>query len=245
MEAVSDFIDTLTSTLTPPTHWVLYACLVAAAAVVLYQPVWRWVRNLVTIAHEGGHALTAVLTRRRLTGIRLHSDTSGLTFTKGRPTGPGAVLTAFFGYPAPALLGFGAAALIGGGHIVAFLWIAVLITAVMLVFIRNWFGALALVVVGGGAFAATWYGSAEVQIGAAYIAVFILLLGSVKAVFELAGQRRAARRTGNVASDADQLANLTRLPAGFWMFLFVLINGACTVYGLWLLLPEQEFWPTL
>ena len=44
--------------------------------------------------HEAGHALTAVLTGRRLTGIRLHSDTSGLTLSTGRPSGPGMVATA-------------------------------------------------------------------------------------------------------------------------------------------------------
>ena len=39
--------------------------------------VWRVSRNAITIAHEGGHGLIALLTGRRLDGIRLHSDTSG------------------------------------------------------------------------------------------------------------------------------------------------------------------------
>ena len=38
--------------------------------------VWRLSRNAITIAHEGGHGLIALLTGRRLDGIRLHSDTS-------------------------------------------------------------------------------------------------------------------------------------------------------------------------
>ena len=39
--------------------------------------------DAVTIAHEGGHAVAALLTGRRLRGIRLHSDTSGLTLSAG------------------------------------------------------------------------------------------------------------------------------------------------------------------
>ena len=38
---------------------------------------------------------------RRLDGIRLHSDTSGLTVSRGKPTGIGMVLTAAAGYTAP------------------------------------------------------------------------------------------------------------------------------------------------
>ena len=47
---------------------------------------WRWTRTVPTIVHEGGHALVAVLTGRRLTGIRLHADTSGRVLsTSGAP----------------------------------------------------------------------------------------------------------------------------------------------------------------
>ena len=50
---------------------------VVALAVVVPHTVWRLARNAITIAHEGGHGLVALLTGRRLDGIRLHSDTSG------------------------------------------------------------------------------------------------------------------------------------------------------------------------
>ena len=42
---------------------------------------------LVTITHEGAHGVAAFVTGRRLQGIRLHSDTSGLTISSGRPSG--------------------------------------------------------------------------------------------------------------------------------------------------------------
>lgn len=61
---------------------------------------WRLARRVLTMVHEGGHALAAVLVGRRLEGILLHSDTSGLTVSRGKRTGPGMVLTALAGYRA-------------------------------------------------------------------------------------------------------------------------------------------------
>ncbi len=60
-----------------------------ALVLVLSRAVWPYTRMLVTITHEGGHAVAALLAGRRLQGIRLHSDTSGLTVSSGRPSGPG------------------------------------------------------------------------------------------------------------------------------------------------------------
>lgn len=239
MPPIATVIDTLTQTQDAPPVGVMLACLAVAAAAVLYPPVWRWSRGLVTIAHEGGHAFTAVLMRRRLTGIRLHADTSGLTFSRGRPTGFGAGMTLVAGYTFPAALGLGAAALTGAGRIVLLLWITLVLLAVMLVFIRNWYGALALVVVGAGVFAATWYGNAIVQTVAAYAGAWLLLLGSVKPVLELGSRRRRAR--GRVQSDADQLAGITPVPAGAWIFLFALFTIAAALWGTWMLLPFETW----
>ena len=44
-------------------------------------------RHVVTIVHEGAHGLAAWATGRQLAGIRLHSDTSGVTVSRGRATG--------------------------------------------------------------------------------------------------------------------------------------------------------------
>ena len=62
-----------------------------ALGLVLSRVAWPYTRMLVTITHEGGHAVAALLAGRRLQGIRLHSDTSGLTVSSGRPSGPGTV----------------------------------------------------------------------------------------------------------------------------------------------------------
>jgi hypothetical protein len=60
-----------------PPAWVIGAAGLAALVVVLNTQVWRQAGKVITIAHEGGHALVSVLSGRRLDGIRLHSDSSG------------------------------------------------------------------------------------------------------------------------------------------------------------------------
>ena len=72
---------------------------------VVLPPAWSITRHLVTLVHEAGHAAVAVLTGRRLNGIRLHTDTSGLTVSSGKPRGPGMIATAAAGYLAPSVLG--------------------------------------------------------------------------------------------------------------------------------------------
>ncbi|MDO3398399.1 M50 family metallopeptidase, partial [Nocardioides sp. SOB44] len=64
----------------------------------------------------GGPAVVGVLVGRRLLGIRLHSDTSGVTLSRGRPRGPGMVAMLAAGYLAPAVVGLGAALLLADGR---------------------------------------------------------------------------------------------------------------------------------
>ena len=105
--------DRATGTQPAPPVWVVAVSGVVALIVVLNGWFWHLTRNAITIAHEGGHALVSVLAGRRLQGIRLHSDTSGETRSRGRPDGPGLVLTTMAGYLTPPLLGAGAACAAG------------------------------------------------------------------------------------------------------------------------------------
>ncbi|MBQ1070050.1 M50 family metallopeptidase, partial [Micromonospora sp. D75] len=93
IDGLTTLWETLTSAQPDPPPLLVVLTAVVALAVVATRLPWRIARNAVTIAHEGGHALVALLTGRRLHGIRLHSDTSGLTLSAGRPTGPGMILT--------------------------------------------------------------------------------------------------------------------------------------------------------
>ncbi|TFB96675.1 MULTISPECIES: M50 family metallopeptidase [unclassified Cryobacterium] len=204
----------------------------AAAAIVLVPALWRACRNVVTIAHEGGHALVATLGGRQLDGIRLHSDTSGLTVSRGKPSGLGMVLTLLAGYSSPALLGLGAAWLLSLGYSVGLLWLLLAALALLLIQVRNWFGLWSVLATATVIFAVTWFGSAFVQSVFALLVTAFLLLGAVRTVLELQGSR--SRRRGT-ASDADQLARLTHIPGLLWVGVFLIIAIACAVLGAGLL----------
>jgi hypothetical protein len=197
--------------------------------------VWRVARNVITIAHEGGHALLAVLTGRRLRGIRLHTDTSGLTLSAGRPTGPGMVFTLLAGYLAPSLLGLAGAAALASVRIRLLLWLSLLLLLAMLVMIRNAYGGIAVVATMAVVFTVSWFASSTVQAAFAYTGVWFLLVGGVKPIGELYRLRRRGYLTD---SDADQLAGVTRLPGLVWVGLFGLVNlGALLLGGRWLVQP--------
>ena len=174
---------------------------------------WRLAGKVITIAHEGGHALVSVLSGRRLDGIRLHSDSSGVTYSRGKRTGPGLVLTAAAGYVMPSLLGAGAAWLLAERHLTAMLWLALVLLAATFLAIRNLFGALAVLVTAGGVFVVSYFASAAVQAGFAYLAVWFLLFGGLRPVVELArGSWGSAGLRFGSAPAVDP--GLRRRPAG-------------------------------
>ncbi|WP_149184323.1 M50 family metallopeptidase [Streptomyces sp. TRM49041] len=225
--ATTEILSDVLGTQPAPEVWLVVVTAVAALAVTAPRPVWRLARNAITIAHEGGHGLIALVTGRRLEGIRLHSDTSGLTVSRGKPTGIGMILTAAAGYTAPSLLGLGGASLLAAHRITLLLWVATALLLVMLVMIRNAYGALTVVVTGGAFLLVSWLTAPEVQAAFAYSAVWFLLLGGVRPVFELQAKRRRGEARD---SDADQLARLTHVPPALWLFLFHAVS-LCSLIG--------------
>jgi hypothetical protein len=218
----------------PPSAAVVAGTLVVAAVLVLWRRSWRVTRHVVTIVHEGAHGVAALLTGRRLSGIRLHSDTSGVTVSVGRPRGPGMVLTAGAGYVGPALLGLGAAALLAAGHAVALLWGVLVLLALLLVQIRNWFGLWSILVTAALVFGVSWWAPQQWQSAAAYVGTWFLLLAAPWTVLELHMSRR---RRQVQESDVDTLARLTWLPAMLWLVLLfagtlaALVTGSVWIVG--------------
>jgi hypothetical protein len=212
--------------------------LLAAALALLavgWSVSWRWTRTVVTIAHEGGHALTAVLAGRGLTGIRLHPDTSGLTVSTGAPRGPGLVVTFLSGYPAPSLLGVGGAALVAADRAELLLWIALGLLAATLVHVRNLYGVVAVLATGALVAAVAVWGGPRLQDGFAAALCWFLLFGGLRAVRELQRGRRRTRGRPD-GSDVDMLARLTRVPGGMWAAIFWLVAGAAVAAAGWIML---------
>lgn len=204
---------------------------VVAAVLVLAPVAWPRTRHVVTLAHEGAHGLAAVLTGRRLAGIRLHSDTSGLTVSSGRPGGLGMVVTLLAGYVGPGIFGVGAAVLLGAGHAVGVLWLVLVLLLLLLVQIRNWFGLLSVLVTGTVLLAASWWLPERGQSAVAYLMTWFLLMAAPRPVLELAVRRRRRRARGTRDSDADQLARITGVPAVVWIGLFLGVTVGALLLG--------------
>lgn len=210
---------------------------VVALGLVVHNGLWRLLRNVVTICHEGGHAVVALASGRKLNGIRLHSDTSGLTVSTGRATGPGMVCTLLAGYPAVSLLGLGGAWLVAADRARLMLWISIALLVLMLLAIRNAYGAVSLVVTGAVIFGVSWFTPPAIQALCCELFSWFLLFGGIRPLTEL-GRKRSRGRAAD--SDADQLCRLTGVPANAWMALWLLVGiAALFVGGRWLLLIPQ------
>jgi hypothetical protein len=216
-----------------PPRWLVLVSGAVALAAVLSPRAWRVARIVVTIVHESGHALVALATGRRLAGVRLYRSTAGVTESAGKPTGPGIVLTSAAGYPAPSVLGLGAAALLAVGHLTGMLLLSLVLLAGLIIAIRNVYGMLAVLVTGGAIAAVGLLAAPVVQAGFGYVMTWFLLLGGVRPVIEL---QRERRRGGPRRTDADQLARLTRVPGAVWVMLFgIFAVAALAVSARWLI----------
>jgi Peptidase M50B-like len=213
----------------PPSWLVAVSGLLALAAVVPRRA-WLVSRNVVTIAHEGGHALVAIMTGRRLAGVRVHRSTAGETISAGKPTGPGMMFTTAAGYTS--LLGLGAAAVLAAGHLLAMLVISLVLLAGLTLAMRNGYGFAAVLVACLAVLAVCWFASPLVQAVFAYSLTWFLLLGAVRPVLEL----QRTRRRGVRANDADGLARLTGVPGIVWVGMFGIVVLAALVFGAYLLI---------
>ncbi len=229
-----DIWNDVTGTQAAPADAAIIATALLALALVLVPRAWRIARNVVTIAHEGAHGVAALLSGRTLTGIRVHSDTSGLAVSRGKPRGPGMIVTAAAGYVGPALLGLLAAFLLGRGHALAVLWLAVALLGLLTLWIRNIYGLAAVLVAGLGVFAVSWWGAAQLQSLVAYTGCWFLLFAAPRPVLELQAQRRRGRAA---KSDADILAHLTHLPGLVWVGFFLVVTLGAAVLGASQLVP--------
>ena len=229
---LADSWDSLTTQLDPSSALVLATGAGALVAVVV-DVIWLRARHVVTIVHEGGHAVAALLTGRRLTGIKLHSNTSGLTLSVGKPRGPGMVITAAAGYISPSLVGLLGVVLLAFDQVTVMLWAGTVLLVAMLIMVRNLYGALALVVTGAVVVCVSLFTEPDVQAAFAYAMTWFLLVGAVRPVNEL---RRQRRRQPGANTDADTLARITPVPAGGWVGLFGLGTLAALGGGAYLLL---------
>ena len=198
---------------------------------VVLPPAWSVTRHVVTLVHEAGHAVVALLTGRRLKGIRLHTDTSGLTVSSGRPRGAGMIATAAAGYLAPAALGLVSVVLVENDHTAWLLSSVLVVVGMICAFIRNWFGLLVVILAGAAVALLIWRSPVGVQDFAALTFAWFLLVAAPRTAIDLWSHRRRARTR---TTDADILARLTFLPAPVWNLVFILLTVGALAGAVWL-----------
>lgn len=196
-----------------------------ALLIIAIDPLWVRARYIITVIHEGGHGLAAVLSGRRLTGIRLHRDTSGTTLSSGRRRGLGLAFTAGAGYLAPPVFGLAVAAQVRWGSPVYALAASLVLVAMVLLYVRNFFGLLVVLVCGLGLAALVWRAPQQGQLAACYAIAWFLVLGGLRDTWALWGVRRRGRRT----TDVDILARCTLIPAVVWNVFFIVLCAAAAV----------------
>ncbi|HEY6416232.1 MAG TPA: M50 family metallopeptidase, partial [Acidimicrobiales bacterium] len=133
----------------------------------------------------------------------------------------------------PSLVGLAGVALLAFDQVTVMLWAAAAVLLAMLLMVRNWYGALSLVVTGAVVVAISLYAAADVQAAFGYAMTWFLLVGGVRPVGEL---RRQRRYQPGLPTDADVLARLTHIPGSVWVAVFGLTTLAALGTGGWLLL---------
>jgi len=201
----------------PPSALVVVAT--GALATVLVLVLWSVVGHVVTFAHEGGHALAAVLLGARVNGVTLNADRTGATeSTKAVFQLP----VTLAGYVAPSAFGVLGAVLLVRGQADLVLWVSLVLLVLLVIVTVNWFGRGAVAVTGILLLLTLQRGTPDVRVLVACVWVWLLLVGGLVHVLQ----------HGRRGSDFIELRRATWIvPAALWAALATAATGGALVYG--------------
>lgn len=222
--AHNTLLDQIGQTQAPLPTSIVVLLGVAVFAVIML-PTWLLLQHVTTMAHEGAHALVGWAFGGKVKSVTMQSDGSGLTnvaFTRNM----GRFLGLFVGYIGPSAFGLAAAKLISTGHIVAVLWLALLLLAIMLITIRNFFAFGVVLVSGLLLYLFARHASVAAQTVLAYVITWFLLLSGLWHVLRYDGHK----------GDAPEAAKRTHLPSWLWVGVWQLAAAVALVVGVKLLL---------
>ncbi len=194
------------------------------AAIVVHGPtLFKITTHAETVVHEGAHALVGLVTGRRILSVKINRDGGGGT-RMVPASGFGFGVAASVGYIGASAAGLISAELISVGRIVAVLWLGLLLLAVMLLMVRNFFGGIVILSCGVLLFLIVRYTTAGVQTTVAYGVTWFLLLAAAKVALGAASKPKEV-------TDAEILAGMTFLWRSAWCFLWVIGTIAALVVG--------------
>jgi hypothetical protein len=199
---------------------------VGALIAVTLDLTWALVVYGALMAHEGAHGVIGSVFFHRVTEVRLEANATGSTGVKSARGMRGHAFY-FVGYLGPSLFGLGAARLIEAGHIVAVVWLTIFLLGVVLMWVVNMWGRFTVLLVGGLVYAAGHHTPMRVQVIAAYVITWLLLLSGMRQAFE----------HGAGAKDADILRRRTAIPRFIWALVWMAGTvGAVAIGGSMLVL---------
>ncbi|NEE02857.1 M50 family metallopeptidase [Phytoactinopolyspora halotolerans] len=202
---------------------------VLAVGLAIHRRTWNIIGYPVTIVHEIGHALAAVVAGYRLHGITVNSDMSGATNFAGRGTFR-VLWTLWWGYPAPAALGAALMWAVTEGWSRVALWALVGGLALTFLFSRSWHTVGVVLATGALLGLVAWFGEPWMLNVVVFALGWLMLVGSLRAWWAVT--RSHVTRRGVTRSDAYLMnRRLRMLPGGFWLFTFLVVIGAAAFYG--------------
>jgi hypothetical protein len=193
-------------------------------ALLLVGLTGSWAGSVVTIAHEGGHVVVALLSGRNPRGFVVNEGDGGggATVFDG---GWGVTLLPIYlaGYLTPPLIGLVGADLVLDGRAWSVLWAVVILLVGSFVAARGAFTNVVVVLVGAGIGWVAVAGGEDLQALLAVTLVWWMLLGGLRSLVPMG--------LGSDGSDAAQLARNFLLPAVVWVVLFWYVGVVCLWVG--------------
>lgn len=199
-------------------HWIFYLTLAFAAFLPRIPFIGGYFRVFNTMIHEDGHAIMALLTRGKAQKIELFADTSGSTVTYSKYK-LSHFLTSLAGYPASA----GAAWLLfyllnKQDELTLLIAIGILLALNLILFIRNTYGIIWILTLGGLLYLLFYFDSLIAMRIAVTFFAGVLFWGSLVAPFSLI---KITWKNPRQAGDATNLNKLTGIPSFLWSILFL------------------------
>lgn len=184
-------------------------------------------RTVNTLLHESGHAIAAIVTSGEVIKIEYRKDTSGLAQTKtnGRFS---AFLTSLAGYPFAAFASAGILALaISGQHkMVVFILLSVILLNLML-FVRNAFGIIWLVIFSALLITLLLYANDTVL---QLVVWFVCMIAFTETIVSTAVITLLGFTNPKKSGDMANMQKTTGIPAPFWALVNLLIVVAVLYY---------------
>jgi hypothetical protein len=210
-------------------------------ALVLSVVVWPVVTVLVTIAHEGGHAVTGSLMGGTVKSMRIDLKSSGSTSLGG--LGPlGGFLATLAGYAGSSIFGLIGAMLLADGRVSVVLWLSLVLLVLAFLATSNWFGRVGIVLVGALIALVIRYATGGERMFFAYTWIWLLLLGGFADVLTM----QALRKKGGKIADLGLLRDKTYMPTSLWSGFYWLLSVVVLVVGggilLGILQPDPRTW---